>query len=66
MTEQAYIYRWRNNSKRLTMYGRRCTIFATRTMNSVAVRFTDNGQIEITSRHALRKAPDHTQTELDL
>jgi hypothetical protein len=49
-----YVYRWRNNPKRATLYGRRCTIVVRGTMNSALVRF-ENGQLEVVSRNALRK-----------
>ena len=50
-----YIYRWRNNSKRAEMYGRRCRVLARLALNSTAVRFEDTGQTEIVSRNALRR-----------
>jgi len=49
-----YVYRWRNNSKRATLYGRRCVIVIRGPMNSALVRF-ENGQLENVSRNALRK-----------
>ena len=55
MNQQIYIYTWGNNEKRATLKGRSCYIISVGRMNSVAVRFTDNGQHEIVSRRALRK-----------
>jgi len=52
---QLYTYTWGNNEKRATLKGRSCYIISVGRMNSVAVRFTDNGQHEIVSRRALRK-----------
>jgi len=53
-----YIYAWGNNSKRETMKGRECEILHHLTKGSVYVKFTDNGQTEITSRRALRRVKD--------
>jgi hypothetical protein len=50
----AYIYGWKNNSKRKALYGRKCRLIKRLKMNSAAVVF-DNGQFEIISRNALRK-----------
>ena len=49
-----YIYKWRNNPKRATLYGRRCMVLARMKMNSALVRF-ENGQEEVISRNAIRK-----------
>jgi len=49
-----YIYSWRNNSKRRTLYGRECRVLKRFKMNSAAVEF-ENGQFEVISRNALRK-----------
>jgi hypothetical protein len=49
-----YIYSWKNNSKRKTLYGRECKLIMRLKMNSAAVVF-ENGQFEIISRNALRK-----------
>lgn len=51
-----YVYAWRNNEKRQTLYGRRCRVLARGSMNSIMIAFED-GQVEITSRNAIRKAP---------
>lgn len=59
-----YVYRWRNNCKRLAMRGRLCTIVARagysgqqgRRFNTRLARFVDNGQTEVVSGNALRKA----------
>lgn len=49
-----YIYGWKNNSKRKTLYSRECKVIKRLKMNSAAVIF-ENGQFEIISRNALRK-----------
>ena len=56
MEEQLYIYVWGNNEKREAMTGRMCRVLSRGKKNSCAVEFTDNGQKEIISRNALRKA----------
>lgn len=53
--KQVYIYAWRNNSKRETLYKREMIVIARGTMNSCLVQFTDNGQREVVSRNAIRK-----------
>jgi len=50
-----YIYNWKNNSKRKTLYGRTCRLVKRLKMNSAIVIFLDNGQYEVISRNALRK-----------
>jgi hypothetical protein len=50
-----YRFAWKNNSKRETLYGRECEILANGKMNTVKVRFLDNGQEEYISRRALRR-----------
>ena len=50
-----YVYKWRNNPVRATLYGRKCQIVQRLKMNSAIVRFEDNGQEEVVSRNALRK-----------
>lgn len=51
-----YVYRWRNNEKRATLYQRRCIVLArSLRFNSCIVQF-DDGQIECVSRNALRRA----------
>jgi len=55
MKRREYIYTWGNNSKRLTLKGRRCCLFARLARNSAVVIFIDNGQMEVVSRNALRK-----------
>jgi len=55
MNPQLYTYRFRNNTKRATMYGRKCEVLArSGRMNSCWIRF-ENGQEEIVSRNALRR-----------
>lgn len=49
-----YRYCWRNNSKRLTLYGRLCRVIYRGRPNSALVEF-ENGQKEVISRNALRK-----------
>ena len=49
-----YLYTWRNNSKRETLYGRTCRVLCRGRMNSCRVEF-ENGQREVISRNALRK-----------
>ena len=49
-----YIYAWRNNAKRQSLFGRHCRVLARGNMNSVLVEF-ENGQKEIISRNALRR-----------
>ena len=51
---ETYIYKWRNNSKRETLYGRKCQVLGRYRMNSAWVIF-ENGQEECISRNALRK-----------
>jgi hypothetical protein len=48
-------YAWRNNSKRATMYRRRCRIVARGAMNSVLIEF-ESRQHEVVSRYSVRKA----------
>ena len=51
-----YLYVWGNNSKRETLCGRECRVLYRGKPNSAKVEFLDNGQIEIISRNALRRA----------
>ena len=51
-----YIYTWKNNPKRQSMYGRHCRVLVRGRMNSALVEF-ENGQREIISRNALRRKP---------
>ena len=50
-----YVYAWRNNSKRATLYGRTFIVLVRARANSALVEFTDNGQREVISRNAIRK-----------
>lgn len=50
-----YRFVWRNNAKRVTLYGRECKVLVRGGMNSALVEF-QSGQREIVSRNALRKA----------
>jgi hypothetical protein len=52
---QVYVYAWKNNAKRATLYGRTCRILCRGRMNSARVEFLDNGQTEVISRNAVRK-----------
>jgi hypothetical protein len=61
--EQKYIYCWKNNSKRQTLYKRTCRVIARMKMNSAWVEF-ENGQQECVSRNALRKANATSQDSL--
>ncbi len=56
MTQQLYTYRWANNVRRRAMKGRICQVRRRGAMNSCMIEFVDNGQKEIVSRNALRKA----------
>ncbi len=47
-------YCWRNNSKRATLFNRRCRVVARGRMNSVLIEF-ENGQREVVSRYAVRR-----------
>lgn len=49
-----YLYMWRNNEKRKTLYGRRCRVIYRGRPNSALVEF-EHGQREVISRNALRK-----------
>lgn len=55
-----HIFAWGNNAKRATMKGRRCTIVASGRLNSVLIRFADNGQMEVVSRRSVRKIVGHS------
>jgi hypothetical protein len=55
-----YKFGWKNNDKRVSMYGRTCRILKSGRMGSVLVEF-GNGQLEITSRRALRKVDSGIQ-----
>lgn len=56
MISEVYVYTWGNNSKRATLKGRRCVIEASGRMNTVLIRFLDNGERGTVSRRALRLA----------
>lgn len=45
-----YIYAWKNNSKRQSLFGRHCRVLARGRMNSALVEF-DDGQKEVISRN---------------
>ena len=50
-----YIYPWGNNEKRATMKGKRFRVITRGKRNSALIEFED-GQKEVISRNALRKA----------
>lgn len=52
-----YVYGWKNNSKRLTLYGRRFKVIHRGKMNSALVEF-EGGQREVISRNAIRKVKE--------
>lgn len=52
---QVYVYKWRNNPKRVGMFARRCVVLVRSKMNSCEVEFLDNGQTEVVSRNSLKK-----------
>jgi hypothetical protein len=51
-----YVYVWGNNSRRAVLKGRRCVVEARGAMQTVLVRFLDNGERVTTSLRALRRA----------
>ena len=53
-TRVQYTYRWKNNPKRLELYGKPCRILARGRMNSALVEFAA-GNKEVVSRNALRR-----------
>jgi len=50
-----YRYTWGNNEKRATMKGRICEVFCRAKMNSIGIRFIDNGQKECVSRYSVKR-----------
>jgi hypothetical protein len=50
-----YRYAWSNNEKRRTLYGRLCRVICRGRANSALAEF-ENGQREVVSRNALRRA----------
>jgi len=60
LSEQIYIYQWGNNSKRVNLKGRKCRVMRRGKMNSCLVEF-ENGEREVISRNALRKANQGTK-----
>lgn len=54
--EYPMVYRWKNNTRRAELYGRRCHIVARGRMGTVQVRF-ENGETVFTSWRALRADP---------
>ena len=57
---QIYVYTWRNNEKRATLYGRLCRVIYRGRPNSALVEF-ENGQREIISRNAIRRIKTEMQ-----
>jgi hypothetical protein len=55
MKRTVYRFVWKNNAKRLQLFGRRCVIDCVLKMGSVLIRFVDDGSFEVVSRRALRK-----------
>jgi hypothetical protein len=55
MSDYPYVFSWRNNSKRATLYGRRFRVIVRAGRNSALVEF-ENGQREVISRNAIRRA----------
>ncbi len=49
-----YLYAWKNNPKRLTLYGRKLRVIVRGPANSALVEFED-GQREVISRNAMRR-----------
>jgi len=47
------VYLWGNNERRAELKGRYCVVEASGRMQSVLVRFLDNGERVVTSRRAL-------------
>ena len=50
-----YIFTWGNNSKRVTMKGRKCEVISRGKKNSILIQFTDNNQREIVSGNSIKK-----------
>lgn len=53
---KVYEYVWGNNEKRKTMKGRLCKIVEHLGFHSILIEFLDNGQREVISLNAIRKA----------
>jgi len=52
-----YVFVWKNNSRRLFLYGRLCRVVYRGRPNSALVIFMD-GQREVVSRNSLRRVRD--------
>ena len=50
-----YIYKWKNNPKRKTLFNRKCIILCYEKKNSCLVEFIDNKEKVCVSRNALHK-----------
>ncbi len=50
-----YVYTWKNNIKRKSLFGKKCRALAWGKKNSVLVQFED-GRKEVISRNALRRS----------
>lgn len=57
MPKYPYFYAWKNNEKRATLFRRRLRVIARGRLNSALVEFED-GQREVVSRNAIRRAGD--------
>ena len=65
MTEpksECCVYVWGNNSKRITMKGRKCQAIAFGRRNSALIEFED-GQREVVSRRSYRHKPCKVKEE---
>lgn len=54
METYPYVFKWKNNDKRKTMYGRKLRVVVRGGANSALVEF-ENGQRECISRNALKR-----------
>jgi len=55
MTQQHYIFWWKNNDKRAALHGRTCIVLVRGRANSALIEFCDDEQREVVSRNALRR-----------
>lgn len=54
MSNKVLVYVWGNNSRRAALKGRDCVVEARGAMNTILIRFLDNGERVTTSRYAVR------------
>ena len=59
-----YIYSWKNNSKRASLWGRRCKLLHRDTMGNCLIKF-ENGQRECVKINSLRKEKVNTLPKLN-